>query len=93
MSYLLAHFWPGATEENYQTEIAAVHPPNGLPEGQTWHAAGPTEGGYLIVSVWESKEDADLFVNTTLLPAHPLPGGFPHPVEERGAVIANHWLA
>ena len=27
--------------------IAAVHPEGGLPDGQTHHAAGPTEGGFL----------------------------------------------
>ena len=35
MPYMLIHFWPEATEANYQAEIAAVHPPGGLPEGQT----------------------------------------------------------
>ena len=51
MAHMLVHFWPGATEANYQAEIAAVHPPGGLPKGQTYHAAGPGEAGYLIVSV------------------------------------------
>ena len=58
MAYLLTHFWPGATEDEYRTTVAVVHPPNGLPEGQTFHAAGPTEGGFLIAAVWESKEQA-----------------------------------
>lgn len=42
MAYLLTHFWPGATVDEYKASIAAVHPPGGLPEGQTYHAAGPT---------------------------------------------------
>ena len=49
MAYLLTHFWPGATEEHYRRTIAAVHPPGGLPPGQRYHMAGPTEGGFLIV--------------------------------------------
>src|SRR5271166_3964105 len=35
------------TEEQYQSMLTAVHPPGGLPEGQSSHVAGPTDGGYL----------------------------------------------
>ena len=45
MAYLLTHFWPGGTEDQYNATIAVVHPPGGLPEGQKYHAAGPTDGG------------------------------------------------
>ena len=48
MAYLMTHFWPGGTEEQYRSMQAAVHPPDGLPAGQIHHAGGPTEGGYLI---------------------------------------------
>ena len=34
MAYLLTHFWPGATVDQYEASIAAVHPPGGLPEGR-----------------------------------------------------------
>lgn len=93
MAHMLVHFWPGATEANYQAEIAAVHPPGGLPKGQTYHAAGPGEAGYLIVSVWESKDAEDRFVNDVLLPAQPVAGGFPHPVVSREAPIVNLFTA
>ena len=38
MTYLMTHFWPGGTEEQYQAMLTAVHPPEGLPEGRprTW---------------------------------------------------------
>jgi hypothetical protein len=62
VAYLLNHFWPGGTEDQYQAMIKAVHPPNGLPEGQTYHAAGPTDGGFLIIAVWDSRESCDRFV-------------------------------
>lgn len=45
-----------ATKEQYEASIAAVHPgPDQLPEGQIFHAAGPSEGGWTIVAVHESQ--------------------------------------
>jgi hypothetical protein len=89
MAYLLTHFWPGATEDQYRASVAVVHPPDGLPEGQTFHAAGPTEGGFLITAVWDSKEHSDRFVSEVLLPAMPVEGGFEGRPEERGAEVVN----
>ena len=89
MAYLLTHFWPGATMDEYEASIAAVHPPGGLPEGQTYHAAGPTDGGILIAAVWESKEQSDRFVQDTLLPSMPVEGGFSGQPEERAAEIVS----
>ena len=31
MAYLMSHFWPDATVEQYKAQIAAVHPADGLP--------------------------------------------------------------
>ncbi len=67
MAYLMSRFWPGATEEQYRMTVAAVHPAGGLPDGQIYHAAGPTEGGVLIAAVWDSKESADHFVSEVLM--------------------------
>jgi len=89
MPYLLTHFWPGGTEEQYRASIAAVHPPGGLPEGQIYHAAGPTEGGFLIVAVWDSKERSDRFVSDVLMAKMPIEGGFAGQPEGRSAEIAN----
>lgn len=89
MAYLMTHFWPGATEDQYRANLAVVHPPGGLPEGQLYHAAGPTEGGILIAAVWDSKESADRFVSETLLPALPVAGGFAGQPEERVAEVVN----
>jgi hypothetical protein len=89
VAYLLTHFWPGGTEEQYRAMIAAVHPPNGLPEGQIYHAAGPTEGGFLIAAVWDSKESSDRFVSDTLMASMPVEGGFQGQFEERVAQVSN----
>ena len=89
MAYLITHFWPGATEQQYRATVAAVHPPTGLPEGQTYHAAGQFEGGILIATVWESKEQFDRFLHDTLMASMPIEGGFAGQPEERVAEIVN----
>ena len=89
MAFLLTHFWPGGTEDQYRTMIAKVHPAGGLPDGQVYHAAGETEGGYLIAAVWDSKESADRFVSDVLLASLPVEGGFEGQPVERSAEVAN----
>jgi hypothetical protein len=89
MAYLMTHFWAGGTEEQYRTQLAAVHPAGGLPEGQLYHAAGPTDGGMLIAAVWDSKESADRFLSNVLMPAGAVEGGFSGQPEERVAEISN----
>ena len=93
MSYLLTHFWPGGTKEQYRVTLAEVHPAGGLPEGQIYHAAGPTEGGFLIVALWDSKEHSDRFVSETLIAKMPTPGGLVGPPEERAAEVVNLLMA
>ena len=93
MAYLQTHFWSGGTEEQYQSMLKAVHPAEGLPVGQTAHVAGPTDGGYLISVVWDSKEHSDRFMNGTLLPALPVEGGFAGAPEERVAEVVHLEMA
>lgn len=88
MPYMLTHFWPGGTEEQYRATAAVVHPPQGLPEGQLHHAAGPTDGGFLVAVVYDDKETADRFMQDTLIPAMPVEGGLVGPPEERSAELA-----
>ena len=89
MPYILQHFWPEATQEHYEAEVAALHPADGLPEGQIFHAAGPTEGGFLIVTIWDTREHEQTFVNDVLMPAQPVEGGFPKPAVRLEAEAVN----
>jgi hypothetical protein len=89
MAYLMTHFWPGATEEQYRAQVAAVHPDGGLPDGQLHHAAGATDGGILIAVVWDTKESADRFMSEVLVPSMPVDGGFSGQPEERVAEVSN----
>ena len=93
MAYLQTHFWKGGTQEQYQSMLTALHPAEGLPDGQTAHVAGPTDGGYLISVVWDSNEHSERFINDTLLPALPIERGFAGAPEERVAEVAHLEMA
>ena len=84
-AYGVVHFFPGGTKEQYEASIAAVHPGEGrLPEGQTFHAAGPSAGGWTIMAVHDSQESWETFRNEILLPRMQagIEGGFTSEPEE-----------
>jgi hypothetical protein len=84
-AYGIVHFFPGGTKDQYEASIAAVHPgPGRLPDGQTFHAAGPSSGGWTIMAVHDSKESWEQFRDNTLLPRmeQGIEGGFTSPPEE-----------
>ena len=73
-----------------QSRRRGAHPGGKLPSGQQYHAAGPSEGGWLVVAVWNSKSDYDTFMTGTLIPAlGATPGAFTSPPEERSAEVTN----
>ena len=43
--------------------------PDGLPEGCHAHIAGPVEGGWRVITVWESEERFQQFRDEKLIPA------------------------
>ncbi len=86
MAYGIVHFFAGGTKEQYEASIAAAHPGKDvLPAGQVFHAAGPTNGGWMVVAIFDSKENWDSFRDTTLLPAlqKGVSGGFTTPPTEQ----------
>jgi hypothetical protein len=69
MPYGVVHFFPGGTQDQYESSIAAVHPSaDQLPDGQVFHAAGPSEGGWTIMAVHDSKESWERFRDDILVP-------------------------
>jgi hypothetical protein len=85
MAHGVVHQFAGGTEEQYQASIAAVHPSDGsLPEGQVFHAAGPSADGWTIVAIHVSKESREQFRDGTLMPRMQagIDGGFAAPPEE-----------
>ena len=85
MPYGVIHFFPGGTQDQYDASIAAVHPGAGrLPDGQVFHAAGPSEGGWTITAIHDSQESWERFRDSTLVPTMQagIVGGFAGPPQE-----------
>ena len=85
MAYGIVHFFPDGTKEQYDASLAAVHPgPDQLPDGQIFHAAGPSAGGWTIMAVHDSKESWERFRDDILMPRmqQGIEGGFTAPPEE-----------
>jgi heme-degrading monooxygenase HmoA len=40
-----------------------------LPDGCQFHVAGPVEGGFRVITVWDSEDAFQQFRNDTLMPA------------------------
>lgn len=69
MAYVIVNEFDGGTREQYDATTEVVHPPGGLPAGQTHHYAGPSATGWVVVAVWEAKEIWERYRDETLLPA------------------------
>ncbi len=92
MAYGVIHHFPGGTKDNYDAVLSRVHPSDGsLPEGQTFHAAGPAPGGWTIFAVHDSKESWERFRDQTLMPQlqEGIAGGFAGPPDETAFELYN----
>jgi hypothetical protein len=96
MAYGVVHQFPGGTEEQYQVTVAVVHPSDGgLPEGQTFHAAGPTADGWMIVAIHDSQASWETFRDNTLGPLMQagIEGGLGGPPQETAFEVATQQSA
>jgi quinol monooxygenase YgiN len=59
-------FEPGITQEQYDRVREQAAPGNRPPPGLLYHVAGPIEGGWRVVEVWESQEAFERFFNEKL---------------------------
>ncbi len=92
MAYGVVHQFAGGTKEQYEASIGAVHPSSGgVPEGQVFHAAGPSQGGWTIVAIHDSKESWERFRDAVLMPrmAQGIEGGFTAPPQETTFEVYN----
>ena len=82
-----------STNSENEASIRAVHPNGGasLPDGQIFHAAGPSEGGWTITAVHDSQDSWERFRDETLMPAMQagIDGGFTAPPQETAFTVEN----
>jgi len=66
----IIHRFDGATTEQYENTLKVVHPDGGksLPKGQTYHAAGTTDDGVVVIAIWDSESSWVQFRDETLAP-------------------------
>ena len=92
MPFGVVHHFPGGTKEQYEASIAGVHPNRKtLPEGQIFHAAGPSAGGWTIIAVHESRKSWEQFRDNILMPRMKagIKGGFTSPPQETVFEVQN----
>jgi hypothetical protein len=68
MAVVVVNEIEGGSQELYDRVNPKVMP-DGLPEGCHAHIAGPVDGGWRVITVWESDERFQQFRDETLLPA------------------------
>ena len=96
MAYGVVHKFAGGTKDQYDATIKAVHPSDGsLPEGQVFHAAGPSADGWTIMAIHDSKESWERFRDDTLMPrmSAGVEGGFTAPPDETEFEVDTHMTA
>jgi len=58
---------PGGRLDQYDAVMRKLGESGGtLGEGQTFHAAGPSDDGFTVIDVWNSREDFDRFIQGRL---------------------------
>ncbi len=59
----------GGTQEQYDAIHSHMNVDGNPPPGLIFHSAGPIDGGWGIIDVWESREAFDAFAGGRLQPA------------------------
>ncbi len=78
MSVIVIATTPGMDAAAYEHTVGSS---TGLPTGCTAHHAGPVEGGWRVVTGWDSADQARDFGRTVLAPALAAEGLTPAPPE------------
>jgi hypothetical protein len=63
-------FCPGGTEEQYRAVIEEIGDAHVDAPGRTYFAAGPSDGGWVMPTVWESQEHFQRWAAQHVGPAH-----------------------
>ena len=58
----------GMTKAQYDQAISQVQDQLRRAPGFVSHAAGPIDGGYRVVEIWESRAEMERFLQQTIMP-------------------------
>jgi hypothetical protein len=61
----------GQTQDGYDALLAKVSPTLRSAQGFMMHASHPIDGGWRVVEIWQSREDAGRFYATAIAPHLP----------------------
>lgn len=93
MAFLRMAFFPDGSDHHWRRVVAAVGD-RLPPEGRFAFAAGPVEGGWQVVQLWNSLQDLDDFNRDVFLPAMRQLGsdGFPKPPVVTDVHPVDAWI-
>jgi hypothetical protein len=60
--------WDGVTEEQYDAVMDKLGLDDNPPDGALFHIAGPMDGGWRVLDVWDSEEQFGRFQQERLAP-------------------------
>jgi hypothetical protein len=69
MAIVVVNEIEGGEQGFYEQVTSRVMPNNQLPAGCRVHIAGPVDGGWRVITVWDSDEQFERFRTDTLVPA------------------------
>jgi hypothetical protein len=69
MAVVIVNEIEGGNQELYEQVTQKVMQGDNLPDGCQLHIAGPIEGGWRVITVWDSDDQFQQFRDDKLLPA------------------------
>jgi hypothetical protein len=69
MSIVIVNQMQNGNQELYDRVTSRVMPDDQLPDGCRTHIAGPAEGGWRVITVWDSEQQFNRFRDDKLIPA------------------------
>jgi hypothetical protein len=69
MAVVVVNEMQGGSQDVYDQVTANVMEGDSLPDGCQLHIAGPCEGGWRVITVWDSDEQFQQFREDKLMPA------------------------
>jgi hypothetical protein len=69
MSVVIVNEMQGGSQDLYDKVNPKIMPGEKLPDGCQAHIAGPIDGGWRVITVWESEDRFQQFRDEALIPA------------------------